>query len=243
MSVMLKQRNQLLGTVALVLLTCASTSTQITNVKLDYDRIQVAENFLREIYPELKPDGLLVTFQTVLGRSGTSWSYVGVTRCIPGFSGVPVGDPPGCDGPMQSDTSSYLMAQVQLVYSKPHLYGFGAGGKFVDEKREILHQAIIEHPEWGEKDMLQALARMGPQYGPDDKEAFVKVIPSNVIERFSGCRLSPDSATLAVKRLSAPPDTDMRIEWIVSGTSDERHRPNCSATFEPFKGRLLTILK
>jgi hypothetical protein len=240
---------QLRTAVVLVLLGCASTTAQIRKSKVNYDRIQVAESFLKEVYPGLNPDGLLITVQTVFGTIGTSWSYVGLTRCVPGYSGVPGGyprrepDPTGCSGPMQSDASNYLLAQMEFVYSKPHLRGFGAGGKFVSGKLDTWRQDIIRHPDWDEKHTLQDLALMNPKFGPEDKDAFKKVIPTQIIERFSGCRLSPDSATFFAQRLSTPPDTDMLLGWRVSGTSHEHGRPNCSATFEPFEGKLLTILQ
>jgi hypothetical protein len=231
--------------VAFMLLSCASSAAQPTNIKLNYDRIQFAESFLSEVYPELKPRGL-ITVQTFFGYVGADFFYVGLTLCRPG-SGVPGGtpriafNPPGCPGPMQADASSYLMAQVELVPANPHLHGFGAAGRYVNEKLETWHQEIVKHPDWEEKDMLQALSNMNPQFGPGHKDMFMRVVPTQVIERFSGCRLSPASATFSAKRLSKPPDTDMQLGWTVSGTSRERGRRNCSATFEPFEGKLLTI--
>jgi hypothetical protein len=92
--------------------------------------------------------------------------------------------------------------------------------------------------------MLQALALMKPKFGPEQREAFMKVIPTQVIERYSGCRLSPESATFLAKRgPSTPPDTAMELGWTVDGTSRERGRLHCPATFEPFEGKLLTILQ
>jgi hypothetical protein len=228
---------------------CSSTTAQIRGDKLNYDRIQVAESFLRDIYPELKPIGL-ITVQTVFDSVGSSFFYVGLTRCRPGNGGVQGGyprskpDPPGCSGPMQSDASSYLLAQVVLGYPEHHLRGFGAGGKFVNEKLEIWHQDIIRHPDWDEKQMLQTLALMNPRFGPENKDAFMKVIPTQIIERYSGCRLSPKSATFLARRgPSTPPDTAMELGWMVDGTSEDLDRLRCSATFEPFEGKLLTIMQ
>jgi hypothetical protein len=144
---------------------------------------------------------------------------------------------------MQVDASGYLMAEIELVRSKPHLRGFGAQGKFVDEKLESLHQDLTKHPDWGEKEILQALADMSPQFGPEHKDAFVKAIPVQIVERFSGCVLSRQSATFFAKRLSLVPDTEMQLGWTVFGTSRDHGRPNCSATFEPFEGKLLTIAR
>ena len=143
---------------------------------------------------------------------------------------------------MQADASSYLMAQFLFIPSHPHLHGFGAGGKYVREKFEKWQQEVVKHPDWDEKDMLQALLKMNPQFGPGNKDKFMRVVPTKVIKRFSGCRLSPASATFSAQRSSTPPDTDVLLGWTVSGTSRQRGGGPCLATFEPFEGKLLTIL-
>jgi hypothetical protein len=111
-------------------------------VELKYDRIQLAERFLNELYPELGPHRL-ITVQTGFGWVGSTFFYVGITPCRLG-SGVPVPGntllPEHCPAPMKADASSFFMASIELGDKKPFLLGYGAGGEFLSGKLDAWHQ-------------------------------------------------------------------------------------------------------
>ena len=210
---------------------------------LTYDRIQFAEDFLNAMYPGLGPHHL-ITIQTVFSWIGSSYFYVGITPCHPG-SGVPAGGTPfppdECSAPpLQADASSFFMASVILSHKKPYLRGFGAGGEFLSGRLEAWSRDIIRHLEWTEDQRLNALRLMKPRFGPDEKEAFIGTIPVQTIERFSGCRLNPDSAVFVAKRLLPRADKQTQLGWTVTGEGGDT-RSGCSAEFEPFEGRLLRL--
>lgn len=224
----------------LISLACISASAQETP-SLTYDRIQLAESFLNAMYPDLGTPKL-ITVQTGFALVGSSYFYVGITLCRIG-SGIPIPGntllPQHCPAPMQADASSYFMASIELGDKRPYLRGYGAGGKFLDEKLTVWRREIVKHPEWRESEMLQALSPMKPRFGPNNKDVFAHTIPAQAIERFSECRLNPGTAVFIAKRLLPAPDTDMQLGWTVFG--EDRHKRGCSADFEPFEGRLLRL--
>lgn len=192
----------------LVLLSGISAIAQ-QKVELKYDRIQFAEKFLNELYPELGPHRL-ITVQTGFGWVGSTFFYVGITPCsLADVVISPANDrakdfPKHCPGPMQADASSFFMASIVLGDKKPFLRGYGAGGEFLSGKLDAWHKKIIEHPEWAEGDMLSALRLMNPRFGPAEKDAFARAVPVQIIERFSGCRLRPSTAEFDAKRVGQP---------------------------------------
>ena len=142
---------------------------------------------------------------------------------------------------MQADASSFFMASIVLGDKKPFLRGYGAGGEFLSGKLDAWHKKIIEHPEWAEGDMLSALRLMNPRFGPAEKDAFARAVPVQIIERFSGCRLRPDTAKFDAKRVGQPPDTDiLQLGWTVYGNR-RKGGEGCIAEFEPFEGRLVRL--
>jgi hypothetical protein len=227
------------------LLACNSASAQ-QKVELKYDRIQFAEKFLNELYPELGPHRL-ITVQTGFGWVGSTFFYVGITPCSladvvisPANNQHAKDLPKHCPAPLQADASSFFMASIVLGDKKPFLRGYGAGGEFLSGKLEAWHQEIIKHPDWAEADMLNALRVMNPRFGPAEKDPFARIIPVQVIEHFSGCRLNLSTAKFEAKRLGKPPDTDMQLGWTVYGHS-RISGSGCIAEFEPFEGRLVRL--
>jgi hypothetical protein len=226
-----------------LILSISIPSVAQRNFDLKYDRIQLAENFLNALYPELGPHRL-ITIETEFGWVGSYYFYVGITPCRLG-SGVPAGGythrlVESCPGPLQADASSFFMASIRLVTKKPYLRGYGAGGEFLSGRLDAWRKEIIKHPEWSEGDILDDLRRRNPHFGPADKDAFERTIPTDTIEQFSGCRLQPESAAFFAKRLGRPPDTDMQLGWTVNG-KDRVKGGGCSAEFEPFEGRLVRL--
>lgn len=207
----------------------------------DYDRMLTTERFLVAVYPELLQERGLLTFQTQEFNLTPGWPlYVHLLRCHPG-SGVPAGGQHPlrrpCPGPMQPDATNFLMVSVDSFSSRFPIFRFGAGGDFVDAKLRALRAEIRSHPEWDEKAMLEALRLARPQFGPDSREAFLKKVPKEVIYRFSGCRLDLKKASFG-----AFVSGELGMMWRVPGTSRVRgNKEICSATFEPFEGKLLTI--
>jgi hypothetical protein len=116
---------------AIVLLSHISAIAQ-QKVELKYDRIQLAERFLNELYPELGPHRL-ITVQTGFGWVGSTFFFVGITPCRLGSYVMSPSNNRAknlskqCPEPMQADASSFFMASIELGDKKPFLLGYGKG--------------------------------------------------------------------------------------------------------------------
>lgn len=215
---------------------------------LHYDRMQTVEMFLDAVYPDLAQQKGMLTFQNYEFNIGTGVGniYVHFLQCRPG-SGVPVSSQRAqfhpCPAPLLCFPSPYLSASVKLRSTDRHpVAGLGAGGELVLSELGPLREEIRKHGEWSEGQMLEALKRAKPSFGPDHRAEFLKSIPVETLYEFTGCRLDPGTARMWVARLGGPPDVpEIHVEWLVSGKI-KNSGDTCTATFEPFHGRLLTIL-
>ena len=85
-----------------------------------------------------------------------------------------------------------------------------------------------------------------PSYGPDHKAAFLRWVPLDSIQQFTGCRLRPESAQFEVRRR---PDPERRVvspglEWVLKGAepaTGKLKEAECTATFEPFEGHMTAL--
>jgi hypothetical protein len=133
---------------AIVLLSHISAIAQ-QKVELKYDRIQLAEGFRNELYPELGPHRL------INGWVGNTFFYVGITPCRLGSDVVSPSKnrakdlPKQCPGPMQADASSVFMASIELGDMKPFLRGHGAGGRVPKRKSRSMAQGNHHAPRVG----------------------------------------------------------------------------------------------
>jgi hypothetical protein len=202
----------------------------------NYDRILAIQRFLNAVYPGLRKEKGLLTFRTMeFNIAPVDSLYVSFVPCRVG-SGVS-GDgrplsPPNCSGFLDSGTSTFLHFTIATGPHRYPIQHFVAGGDFMAAKFEALVKAITDHPEWTEKEILDALNREHPKFGPDNRAGFLKTIPAATIYEFSGCRLTVGDAQYL----------PMGVKWSVPGTYRWRRRTYpCNAAFEPFEGNLLGI--
>jgi hypothetical protein len=234
---------QVRAVMVLVLLTLGrATLIAATIPKMKYDRMQIAGDFLHAIYLDLNLGYGQLSFFTWPQMTHTF--YVNFLPCHPG-SGVPAGGkkwPFGqCPGPEFFKSSSYLTAMVAISDKDRLIRSFGAGGEFVTGKMDIVKKEVVEHPEWKEGEMLDVLRQAEPRFGPDHREVFLKSVPVETIYKYTGCRLNLTHVNFWVARLGTPPDPpEIHLEWNILGTSSRNGR--CSATFEPFDGKLTGLL-
>jgi hypothetical protein len=200
----------------------------------DYDRLRAVEKFLDAVYPHLGQEKGLLTVQTDEFNSYPGRLYVFFIECRPG-SGVPGGGGtlpyPNCSGVVGSVHSEFLQATIETGPEKFPIHRFYAQGKFVEDKQSDLLAEIKAHPDWKEPDLLAALRKAGAKFGPENKEAFLRSVPIDVIYEFSACRLDLRNATFGAD-----------YGWVVQGTYRQgRKQYPCHATFEPFDGKLIGI--
>ncbi len=221
------------ATFVFVALTLSRQSLASGKKWVDYDRLRGIERFLNAVYPELQRHGGFLTMQTEEFNSNSDQLNLFFVQCWPG-SGVPGAGgkaPPHCNSYIGSVVSDFLDLIVWTGPAKFPIRHFDARGKFVDEKQNGFLAEMKAHPEWNEPEKLEALRKAGPKFGPENKEAFLKSVPADVIYQFSACRLNLGTATFGAG-----------YGWVVQGTYHQLKRDlPCHANFEPFEGKLIGI--
>ena len=214
-----------------------------------FDRLLVTENLLDAIYPGLKDQrGLLVLrAQEFHAAIPGGEADIDLFLCHPG-SGVPQMGHPflPCQGFYPKGPSEFMSVHVSFSTKYP-IREFGAGGSFIVGKSKPVEQEIIAHPEWNEQQMIDALRRANPRFGPNNRAEFLRTLPLEAIVRFTGCHLETESAAFDAYRLDQPkPDQSYAgIVWRISGHRDLPNNlpgeESCVARFEPFDGKLGSV--
>jgi hypothetical protein len=212
-----------------------------------FDRLTVTRRFLEAMYP-----GLRLSSGLLLLRDAGAMSEIDAIPCrlgtgvdagyVPGAPPAPP-PPPHCIGLYPSGPSDFLSAEVRWSTKYP-IRHISVGGSFVRSRAELVLKEIADHPDWSQEQRLEALHRAGPRFGSGNRGGLLRIIPVDVILKFTGCRLQPGTAALFVWRDEAPPDPPVAgVAWRISGKyiyGPELHN-SCSAEFEPFDGKLLGV--
>jgi hypothetical protein len=151
--------------------------------------------------------------------------------------------PPYCTGLYPSGPSEFRY--LVITFSKKYpIRDFAAGGSFVHSRGMGVSKEIADHPEWSQEQRINALRQANPKFGPENKQELLRIIPLEAIRNFTGCSLQLTTAALSAWRDEAPPDPPHAgVAWRISGRYPNagKNRNFCSAAFEPFDGRLLSI--
>jgi hypothetical protein len=202
-----------------------------------YDRITVLERFLEAVYPDLRQQEGRLTIQTQEFHSGggVPMMQIDFVPCHPG-SGVPQGGKwiiPPCQGLAPSNPSSFLSIETWFRSAKFPIVHYSANGEIIAKEYQLLNREAMNHPERSWEDQLAALKRATPKFAEENREELLKTIPAKSIQEFSGCQLDLNSAVYGRGSLG----------WYVRGKkqSGKSNPRQCSATFEPFHGNLLSL--
>jgi hypothetical protein len=204
-----------------------------------FDRVLLTKNFLDAIYPDLKRTQGLIVLRT---GSGTR-DEIDVFPCHPGSGVGQAGrDFVHCIGLYPAGPSEFLTTAIGFVDAYP-IWQFSIGGSFVHAKSVPVEKEIIAHPEWKEEQMIDALRRAHPRFGPDNKQEFLRTVPLDVIFKFTGCRLEMDTVVFHAARQEARLDPPIAgVDWSIAGTRQSGNgKDSCVARFEPFDGKLIGI--
>jgi hypothetical protein len=109
-------------------------------------------------------------------------------------------------------------------------------GRWVhDSQIDKIVQTLGSHPKWGAKEAIDLLRRAGAKYTPDRKEAFISHIPVKAL----GTALNIKLAIRSVEFVNWTGEDHAALFWSVyfEGSSE-----TLDATFEPFDGRLTSLL-
>ncbi len=204
-----------------------------------FDRVLLTRNFLDAIYPDLKQTRGLIVLRADTGTR----DEIDLFPCHLGSGvGQPGHDFVHCIGLYPAGPSEFLTTSITFIDEYP-IFQFSIGGSFVHAKSVLVEKEIIAHPEWKEEQMIDALRRAHPRFGPDNRQEFLLTVPLDVILKFTGCRLEVATAAFHASRQETPPYPPIAgVDWSVTGTRHNgKINDSCVARFEPFDGRLISI--
>lgn len=229
----------------------------------EQDRLDVVARILREVYPDLidQPSGPAV-LHVLFGNGSFGGRFQLSFYLRPCQEGIVTGAKPplpNCGGPHPelrpiADEKPLLRASVHFNQNegRPIVVYFGASFTLLDETLQQIRDQFKDrlltdfdyHDKkryWTENDALQALQSKKPRFGPDHKKEFLGLLPVKALADVTGCKLKPESAVFVVAVLKDQPP---ELKWHIKG--DTRGEPlsetiDCSATFEPFEGRLTSF--
>ena len=204
--------------------------------------IAKVQEFLLDIYPEIRGEQLVLSVETN-GAIDVPW-----TSLPPLTFQV---------GPAESGHTHVVQRRGHPVRIKiePTLAGtfdFDEEGRIThmnvegpaitkDSLNRTLRDHIQAHPEWSDTHIVRTLKEAGARYGPNDKTAFLSVIPVGELEKFLG-RLQIESAEFQLTTKDHIGSFAL-IFWQVEmkATKPNGQSVEYSMTFEPFAGRLTSF--
>ncbi len=209
--------------------------------------IAFERQFLRALYPDLNDKHYVLTISTAINYDDPASPLEnfelnigeGSTDLVIGYLGGYLGrkPPPGfTPGPIHP--KQYLTAR--FGFREGQLQGFRAEGPVVEPQqvRDALFQAIASRPDLTNREANAALKNAGARFGVEDREAFLKSLPTKNLEAFLG-KLTIASADLVGPNQNHEP-SPFWPDWTVVASV---RRPNGAEVkmemrFEPFDGHL-----
>jgi hypothetical protein len=155
--------------------------------------------------------------------------------------------PPRCGIEPTGEFEHYLDVYLGLTpgHQSHPIFKFAASGTYVDAKLKELREQFAGKPYPTDDEAIQLLLSRNPRLGPKNKKEFLATIPLQKIREITGCRLRPETATFVVELEEVPQHLPPDLQWHISGTApatESLTATDCSATFEPFEGRLTLFM-
>jgi len=164
------------------------------------ERLTVALRFAQVVYPELKGKEFGVSFSPGNG------TFVSLPTEADSFM-IRVDNPTWL--PTGENVDQYYAADLRAVLSSGIglplnlSFGFVKAGPSMKHRELACHplkftgdvgysqmekvwSAINPHPEWSDAEELEAARKLGLRYGPEDKDALLRLIPLKELSRFYG---------------------------------------------------------
>lgn len=233
---------------------------------LQYDRIEVLERFLKTVYPDLADQLAMFKLDTTFeGKKGVTIRKLKFYPCRPtgGVSAPMLGGvialspqrpsppqppiAPRCGDDPTPEFEHFLDVYFDLgaEYQARPIFKFAASGTYVDEKLQELREEFAGKPYPTDDEALQALLSKHPKFGPKNKKEFLASVPLEKIREITGCRLRPETVTFVMELEENPQHLPPDLQWHIFGTApatETLSAADCSATFEPFNGRLTLFM-
>ncbi|HVB56594.1 MAG TPA: hypothetical protein VNE63_09215 [Candidatus Acidoferrales bacterium] len=204
--------------------------------------IATVQEFLLSIYPEMRGKKLVLSIETN-GAINVPWTSLppltfqvgpaelGHTHIVQrGGQSIPMTIKPILSGMFYFDVEGRIthMNVEGPAITKESLY-------------EAIRDRIQAHPQWSDNHIVQTLKEAGAKYGPNDKTAFLSVIPLGELEKFFG-PLQVESAEFQLTTKDHIGSFAL-LFWEVEIKTTEQNGQSVeySMAFEPFVGRLTSF--
>jgi hypothetical protein len=253
MKIFLRARviNNFLLTSMLYIVATPSASSQQNLPIHQVTVLTFVHDFLQVFYPELISKGHALKL-AVHHPADTTWSEISgvfftVTPERPPDYGLVISGPNGQIPETRPDPDSILLdgsiwlpplehgSRVQQVLTTPE--------SAHEQKLTAFRNLVESHPEWSDEHAISALKQAGARFGPDDKDAFLRTLPLDKMERFLG-HLKVTSVEFSHLQSGVEHYRTLgRLDWSVhveaqfsDGTSSDYQ-----LVFEPFQGKLTML--
>jgi len=164
------------------------------------ERLTVALRFAQAVYPELKEKEFGVSFSP---GNGTFVDFPTEVDYFMIRVGRPIWSPPGemVDQYYAADLRAVRSSGIELPLNLS--FGFVKAGpsskqrqlacrplKFSSDagykQMKTVSSTIDPHPEWSDEEELSVARNLGLRYGPEDKDALLRVLPLKELSKFYG---------------------------------------------------------
>lgn len=206
------------------------------------DRIRLAKDVVRQLFPELRGRGLRVSIVDATTLDGGM-----------GFLSfdLDVSEPRDHLSPSEKcDVPLLLSAGFQFATSSraQRFFALNLGGPATNtDKREHLNQAVDSHPEWSTGQIEEALSSAGARFGPSSKDDFVKTVPLSTLKLLLQAEVQMVSANFefrdAAQLREHLPSSILLWHVAFSVRSSAQGKLNYAGLFEPFSGKLVSLSK
>lgn len=231
--------------------------------RLPYDRIQVIESLLKTVYPDLADKVAMFKLDaTFEGTRGVTIRSLKFHPCVPATSvstptiggasllgpqSQPPPSPPRCGDEATPGFEHFLDVYFDLGagHQTRPIFKFAASGSYIDGRLQELREQFAGRPYPTDDEAVQSLLSKNPKFGPRNKKEFLATVPLEKIREITGCQLRPETATFVMELEENPQHLPPDLQWHIFGTAPATKTltaADCSATFEPFEGRLTLFM-
>jgi hypothetical protein len=202
------------------------------------DRLSSAFRLLDVAYPALRTEATLLRIQTGM-RPGGPW--IEDTFLIQAAES---------GGTMEERITGTTLTRALFLasfeYDDYGLARLSVDGRYVSsgENRQFA-KALMSRPGWSDKDVERELRRRGAQFGPDAADAIGESILTDhmATELFGVEPLQRTNVVFVIPNAQERLNGVGEVGWLVTYRPISGRDILCSAFYEPFHGRLVSLLR
>lgn len=208
----------------------------------------IARDILKAFYPESFGSKRYLNVYTGQPVDDEAWGdFSGfefkVSRFSPGVSWNPTWDEKTQDYKKVPENTGFLEGRIWMG-NRDQVNSFVAAGELAhSDQLQNLQSLVQTHPEWSDKQAVDALKAAGAKYGPAEKDQLMNSL--NLIEK-TKFLATTKIVSAAFQNLPADHVGSYAVgafEWVIQAEAVGPHNSRLTYTFwfEPFEGKLIQI--